>query len=76
MLANIRKISCGLAMLSNIKILSFIVEKYIKEMTNVLSKDINFDVGARNVLDKKNIQSVYDYSEPGRSIFVNTLIHF
>ena len=42
----------------------------------ILSKDINFDVGARNVLDKKNIQSVYDYSEPGRSIFVNTLIHF
>ena len=42
----------------------------------ILSKDINFDIGARNILDKKNIQSVYDYSEPGRSIFINTLIHF
>ena len=42
----------------------------------ILSKSLNLDVGARNVLDKKNIQSIYDYSEPGRSIFVNTLIHF
>ena len=48
--SNIRKISCSLAMLSNIKILSFIVEKYIKEMTNVLSKDIN-------LADKKELIS-------------------
>ena len=43
---------------------------------NILSKTVNLDIGARNLLDKKNIQSVYDYSEPGRSIFINTLIHF
>ena len=43
---------------------------------NILSKTVNLDIGARNLLDKKNIQSVYDYSEPGRSIFINTLINF
>lgn len=37
----IRKISCGLAMLSNIKILSLIIDKYIKEMINVLSQEVN-----------------------------------
>lgn len=43
---------------------------------NILSKTVNLDIGARNLLDKKNIQSVYDYSEPGRSLFMNTLINF
>ena len=42
---------------------------------NLFSRQINLDGGARNVLDKKNIQSVYDYSEPGRSYFLSILFN-
>jgi len=42
---------------------------------NLFSRQINLDGGARNLLNKKNIQSVYDYSEPGRSYFLSVLFN-
>ena len=32
--------------------------------------NVNMEGGARNMLDIKNLQAVYDYPEPGRIIFV------
>ena len=31
---------------------------------------VNMEGGARNMLDIKDLQSVYDYPEPGRTIFL------
>ena len=32
--------------------------------------NVNMEGGARNMLDTKDLQSVYDYPEPGRTIFM------
>jgi outer membrane cobalamin receptor len=32
--------------------------------------NVNMEGGARNMLDIKDLQSVYDYPEPGRTIFM------
>ena len=31
--------------------------------------NVNLEGGARNILDIKDLQSVYDYPEPGRTMF-------
>ena len=32
--------------------------------------NVNLEGGGRNILDIKDLQSVYDYPEPGRTIFI------
>ena len=32
--------------------------------------NVNLEGGVRNMLDTKDLQSVYDYPEPGRTIFM------